>query len=343
VLQGKQSFQLSVELEPPSLYHPSYTLETLVDLFLEKILELANFTDWISITNRHTYHMSSMTAVKKAISLLRKNSNTNVNMAMHLTTRHDERTTYKQVLDSQAMGLRYLMPLLGDPRGPKNVPSYFSNAIDLLRYVSYLATGDETKLQQMGKRFEKLVVGKAKAPDRTSIKENFFEIGTVLDPNPIRVLGGYDIPIREKEKIVYPKKINAGATYFMTQAIFEAEDYFTFLDELNNPKDPIGIGLIPARLGLTERIGVPMPKEQYKRLTNLQHDRKAQLKEGNQITHEIFNDLRYRGGKNVNWIHIYSFGSLNNVYEIIGEELQVLSESIQRRKKRTSSIFLRSL
>lgn len=338
----KQMPSLSVELEPPALYKQKFSLETLVNQFLEKVLELANFTNWISITNRHTYHMTSLTAVKKALSILRKNNFSEIDVAMHLATRQDERTTYKQFIDAQAVGLRHLVPLLGDPRGPKGVHGYFENSLDLLRYAAYIATGDHKKIEQMGNRFEDLMVGDPQLPDRTNIKINFFQIGTILDPNPIRILGGHEFPIRDREIKLFPKKVTAGATYFMTQAIFQADDFFSFLDELNNPKIPIGVGLIPARLGLSERIGIPMPKHLRQRLRELHHDRAAQLKEGNQISHEIYQDLKYRGGKRVEWLHIYSIGSIKNVYEIIGDELNELHE-LQKNRKKTNSIFQRSL
>ena len=38
------------------------------------------------------------------------------------------------------------------------------------------------------------------------------------------------------------------------------------------------------------------------------------------INQEILNDLVYRGLKKADWIHIYSFGSLDNVYQILGQE-----------------------
>ena len=142
---------------------------------------------------------------------------------------------------------------------------------------------------------------------------------------------------------VFPKKIKAGAKYFMTQAIFSADHFFNFLDELGGTTKPIGVGLIPARLGLSERIGVPIPKEYVTRLRQLHHDKKAQIKEGNLITQEVLKDLVYNGLKKANWIHIYSFGSLENVYEILGPEFIEYSLQLKKNQERTNSIFLRSV
>lgn len=336
-------FQLSVELEPPELYHPEWPLQSLVNIFLRKIIELAEFTDWISITNRHIYNMSSLTACNKALKELKKASKNNIKLAMHLTTRQNVIDTYKQLLDIQEVGLHYLMPLLGDPRGPK-APGYFENSLDLLRFVAYITSGNKEYLDQIGHRLHDLFVDTNDViPLRNNFKDKFFNLGTVFDPNPVRVLQGKNIPIRESEVKVFPKKIAAGATYFMTQAIFSAENYLSFIDEIGRPTTPIGIGLIPTRLGLQERIGVPIPKEYIIRLRELHHDKKAQILEGNIITREVLKDLLYRGGSSVEWIHIYSFGALENVYEILGEEFIDYSKLLKKNQERTNAIFSRSI
>jgi 5,10-methylenetetrahydrofolate reductase len=346
---SKNHYQLSVELEPPELYHPEKSSKALVNSFLEKISELSKFVDWISITNRHIYNMGSLTACKKALNVLRQNNKTNINLAMHLTTRQNVIDTYKQLIDIQEVGLSYLMPLLGDPRGPK-LPGYFENSLDILRYTSYLTTGDESYLDQIGKRLDKLLSITRERLDqlRTNFRNNCFKLGSVLDPNPVRLINGKIIPIRHKELALYPKKLKSGAKYFMTQAIFSADYYFDFIDEIDNSinKFPIGIGLIPTRLGLSERIGVPIEKKYIKRLQSIP-DKKTQLHEGNKITNEILQDLLYRGSqsKDVQWIHIYSFGSLNNVYEILDEELEkhLPKSSEKDTQESRNSIFLRSI
>ena len=329
-----------MELEPPELYHPEWPLQSLVNIFLKKIAELAEFVDLISITNRHIYNMSSLTASNKALKVL-KQVNKNVKLAMHLTTRQNVIDTYKQLLDIQEVGLHYLMPLLGDPRGPK-APGYFDNSLDLLRFTSYITTGNKDFLDQIGSRKHDLFIDSQDIiPERTNFIDNFFSLGTVLDPNPVRILQGKKIPIRKSEINLFPKKIKAGATYFMTQAIFSADYYLSFIDEVGKPNIPIGIGLIPTRLGLQERIGAPIPKEYLTRLKELHHDKKAQIMEGNIITHEILSDLLYRGSPG--WIHIYSFGSLENVYEILGPDYIEYSKKIKKDQERTNSIFMRSI
>lgn len=329
-----------MELEPPELYHPEWPLQSLTNIFLKKIAELAEFVDWISITNRHIYNMSSLTASNKALKVL-KQVNKNVKLAMHLTTRQNVIDTYKQLLDIQEVGLHYLMPLLGDPRGPK-APGYFENSLDLLRFTSYITSGKKEYLDQIGSRIHDLFIDSQDiVPERGNFVDNFFQLGTVFDPNPVRILQGRSIPIRESELKIFPKKIKAGATYFMTQAIFSADYYLSFIDELGKPDIPIGIGLIPTRLGLQERIGVPIPKEYITRLRELHHDKKAQIQEGNIITREVLNDLIYRGAPE--WIHIYSFGSLENVYEILGPDYIEYSKKLKKEQERTNSIFMRSL
>ena len=335
-------FQLSVELEPPELYHPEWPLQSLVDIFLKKISELSEISDWISITNRHIYNMSSLTACNKALKVLRKGNKADVNLAMHLTTRLNVIDTYKQLLDAQEAGIKYLMPLLGDPRGPK-APGYFENSLDLLRFVSYVTTGNKDFIDQLGHRFRfhPWLKDTNSQPPRPHLTRATTE--PKKDPNPIRVIQGKNIPIRKTELKVFPKKIKAGAKYFMTQAIFSADYFFDFLDELGGSSKPGGVGLIPARLGLQERIGVPIPKDYVTRLRQLHHDKKAQIKEGNLITQEVLKDLVYNGLKKADWIHIYSFGSLENVYEILGPEYIDYSLKMKKNQERTNSIFLRSV
>ena len=212
-----------MELEPPELYHPEKSKESLVNIFLKKIAELSEFVDWISITNRHIYNMSSLTASNKALKVL-KQVNKNVKLAMHLTTRQNVIDTYKQLLDIQEVGLHYLMPLLGDPRGPK-APGYFDNSLDLLRFASYISSGNKNYLDQIGHRVHDLFVDTQDIiPERGNFIDDFFHLGTVFDPNPIRILQGRSFPIRESELKIFPKKVNAGASYFMTQAIFSADN-----------------------------------------------------------------------------------------------------------------------
>ena len=77
------------------------------------------------------------------------------------------------------------------------------------------------------------------------------------------------------------------------------------------------------------------------RLRQLHHDKKAQIQEGNIITREVLTDLVYRGSPK--WVHIYSFGSLDNVYEILGPEYIDYSKKQKKDQERTNSIFLRSI
>lgn len=321
--------RLSVEVEPPVLYNKEESTQD----FIEKIIELCEFCDFISITNRHSFHMATLTAVKKAISTMKQLSVKNIEMLMHLTTRLNAIETYKLLQDAKEVGVKYFLPLLGDPRGPE-VPTHFRNSLDLLRLVSYLITGNNEYSQQI--RHLKSLVEYLPPP----MVNHDFHLGTVVDVNPYRVVNGKEIFIREKELSLLPLKLNAGAEYFITQALFSADHYFDFIDHLDQPL-AIGVGLIPARLFLPERIGVPLPPETKRRLKGATDTN--ELKDiGNRITAEVCSDLQERGAK---WIHIYSFGSIDNVYEILGEKSEFLTRKTDflKRRQQMNVIFSRSL
>ena len=321
--------RLSVEIEPPTLYDKEASIHD----FITKITELCELCDFISITNRHSFHMATLTAIKKAISTMKHLSVTNREMLMHLTTRLNAIETYKLLQDAKEVGVKYLLPLLGDPRGP-DVSTHFRTSLDLLRFTSYLATGNKDYTLQI--KHLKDLVEYLPPP----MPNHGFRIGTVVDVNPYRVVNGKEVFIRTKELDLVSLKLSAGAEYFITQALFSADHYFDFIDHLDQPL-AIGAGLIPARLFLPERIGVPLPTEIKKRLKGATDTNEIQ-NIGNKITAEICADLQGRGAK---WIHIYSFGSINNVYQILGDKSDFITRrsDLLKRRQQTNVIFSLSL
>ena len=245
--------RLSVEIEPPKLSSKEASTEE----FLEKIRTLSEFSDLVSITNRHTFHMATLTAIKKALTVLRQLTVLqSIGLLMHLTTRVSAIETYKLLQDARDVGVEHFLPLMGDPRGPV-AAGFFKNSLDLLRFVSFLSTGEKKFLEQI--KDLNYLMDEPPPP----IEKNNFQVGTVVDPNPTRWVVNREVEIREKEIKLVDLKVQAGATYFISQAFFLADYFFDFLDNLTEPVE-IGAGLIPARLPLTKRIGVPMPFEARK-------------------------------------------------------------------------------
>lgn len=291
-------FTLSVEIEPPA-GSLSFIMDP--DRFIE--MELRNYVDHVdllSITNRSVWRISSMTMAKKVQKISQKIFKKRVDTILHLTTRTSMFDTYKHVLDAHQIGIKSLLPILGDPRGPK-IPGYFRDGFEILSFVAYLTQGrvefltsDLKKLWEKGEFPEPLPHAK-------------FSVGSVIDPNPHKFLHDKKIEIRTRQLQSAVKKKQHGAEFFLSQAIYNPDYYFEFIDNLDI-EIPIAAGILPARLRLIKLFGLPCPGE-YRQRLKMQPSVKEEVMEGNRIAAEIFLDLKERGCK---WIHIYTIGNSKN-------------------------------
>ncbi|MFX0208464.1 MAG: hypothetical protein ACFFDT_20945, partial [Candidatus Hodarchaeota archaeon] len=130
----KGNFKLSVEVEPPRI-HSRILEQTEIFSFTEAIRQMAPFVELISVTNRPTFRMSSISTMKLILSVLRNARQASCTFpVLHLTTRLSIHDTYNELLDARRLGIEYLLPVLGDPRGPR-AARFFSNSIDILAFI----------------------------------------------------------------------------------------------------------------------------------------------------------------------------------------------------------------
>ncbi len=295
--------KLSVELEPPAGAY-TYTEEREASIE-DEIAKYIGRVEMISITNRPVFGLSAITMAKRVHRLVNKHKQTRV--SLHLTTRLSHHDMFRNVLDAHRIGLTDLLPILGDPRGPKDF-NYFKNGFDILGFISYLKTG---RVEFLTSRFrEMLKLGRLVKP----IENAKFNIGSVVDLNPVKFIDdGKKVNIRDQQILYAQKKERSGAEYLISQGIFEAQDYFDFVDAANL-SIPIIVGLLPARSRLIELFGLPISPLK-KQTLRAQLTSRDEAIVGNQMTREVFDHLEQGGCKQV---HIYSIGNPNNFLEITG-------------------------
>ncbi|MCY3410718.1 MAG: methylenetetrahydrofolate reductase [Candidatus Heimdallarchaeota archaeon] len=296
--------KISVEIEPPS--GPYVSLHEIQDSITEEIDSYLPYVNMISITNRPVFGYSSLSTAKWLQEHIGKVDH-NVRVSLHLTTRLTHYDVYTQILDAHAHNISDILPILGNPRGPKD-PNYFENGFDLLGFVSYLKTGKTNYLSSKYKTMNKS--GKLVDP----LINPTFMIGNVIDINPCKITrSGKQVSIRENQIAYAQKKQKLGAEYLITQGFFKADYYFDFIDQAGI-EIPIYAGILPARLRLIELFGLPIDTlvKQDLRGQFTTDDEKAA---GNRYCKALIEDLEDRG---CGQAHIYTISNTNNFFEITG-------------------------
>jgi len=311
---------LSVEIEPPQ--GAFLKIDEKDTSIYNEVTNYADLVDMISITNRPVFGLSPLTLASQVQKLVQQITPHEVRINLHLTTRLSHFDTFKSVLDAQRIGLSDLLPILGDPRGPAD-PNYFSNGFDILGFVSYLKTGDKNTLTS--KYREMVDQGTLIGP----IRDANYNIGTVVDVNPTKIFKSRkEVDIREKQIKFAKRKEKLGAEYLISQAIFDAEYYFDFVEEADLGI-PILAGVMPARLRLLNAFGLPISHLKKQKL-RAQFTTSEEKIVGNKIAAEVYSDLVDKGCQD---LHIYSIGQPKNFEAITGFELQ--NESNQNKMGRT--------
>ncbi len=296
--------KIGVEIEPPKGAYTTQKEEK--HSFEEEVNAYKNHVSMISITNRPVFGLSSITMAKR-VQRLSMDANREIRINLHLTTRYSHFDIYREVLDSHRIGLTDLLPILGDPRGPKNDKTYFVDGFEILGFVNYLRNGNAEYLSD---RFTEMIErGEFIEP----LDDTKFRVGSVVDLNPYKEIKGKQIEIREKQIKFALRKQELGADYLISQGIFDTEHYFSFLEE-SGLKIPIIPGVLPARLRLINAFGIPINTLLKSRL-RAQFSTEDEQREGNKISRDVFNDLKEKGCEAV---HVYSLGSLKNFEEITG-------------------------
>ena len=157
--------------------------------------------------------------------------------------------TQADLLGAHALGIRNLLLTTGDPpkHGPyPSKPVYDYTTIELIRLISKMNQGLDYNDKEFGGRTE-------------------FTIACTAMPTS-RDLG------REVSRMA--KKVEAGADFFQTQVVYDADKTFAFLDRAKELDTPILIGLMPlksvkmARFMNDNVAGIDVPDEVISRMEN---------------------------------------------------------------------------
>jgi 5,10-methylenetetrahydrofolate reductase len=289
---------LSVEVEPPRIH--TKELEQLeIYKLLEAINLMAPLVDLISVTNRPTFRLSSISTMKLIKKKLhRSKAEERIFPVQHLTTRLSTYDTYNELLDAKRLGIEYLLPVLGDPRGPK-ISGFFRDSMDLLAFIKGVTD------PQYNETYANLAPS-IKETNASFIDDTKFSVGSVFDPNEVRRShNGNWNRIRENQIDLFNKRMELESDFFISQAVFDPFQALEFIDEIDSKNIPIGIGIIPPTFTIAKTIGVRLPPEVIVRLKKLQ-SKKQQYELAIQIARENYNILKENG---VQWIHIYCLGN----------------------------------
>ncbi|MFX0049670.1 MAG: methylenetetrahydrofolate reductase [Candidatus Hermodarchaeota archaeon] len=304
----KSNLNLSVEVEPPRI-HSRILEQAEIFNFTDAIRQMAPFVELISVTNRPTFRMSSISTMKLILSVLRDTHQASCTFpVLHLTTRLSIHDTYNELLDARRLGIEYLLPVLGDPRGPKAV-RFFNNSIDILAFIKGIT--DPQFYSSHSLHCQSITKSNA-----DPIDDAIFEVGSIIDPNEyIITQNNKKIRIRENQMNLFEKRVLLGSDFFITQAIFDPFQALNFLDEIETKNKPIGIGIIPPTFTIANQIGVPLPREIVTQLKS-RTSKKEQFQLALQIAHETYSTLRENG---IKWIHVYSLGKPSVLFSITQE------------------------
>ncbi|MFW9777481.1 MAG: methylenetetrahydrofolate reductase [Candidatus Heimdallarchaeota archaeon] len=307
--------KLSIEVEPPQIHSRSLEQQEIMG-FTTAIQHMGPFIDLISVTNRPTFRMSSISTMKLILSVLRDSRLASSTFpVLHLTTRLSIHDTYNELLDARRLGIEHLLPVLGDPRGPIS-PRFFKNSLDVLAFIKGVTD------PRFYKTHSSMSHGLAET-NADPIDDAEFYVGSVIDPNQFHKKGDQRTSIRNRQMDLFQKRLSLGADYFITQAIFDPNQALSFFDEIKADV-PIGVGIIPPTFTIADLIGVPLPDEIVFRLKR-KSSKKEQFKIALQIASESYWTLR---DNRVAWIHVYCLGKPDVFFSITQEDES--SESIMR-------------
>ncbi len=159
------------------------------------------------------------------------------------------------------------LPSLGDH--PQAKPVYDLDSVQLLWLISRLNQGYD-------------MVG-----NELKGKTNFFP-GAVVNPG-VNTEAGFELQLIKMEK-----KINAGARFFQTQAIYEVDKFARFMKRVEGFRVPVLAGIIPLKsVGMARYMnknvaGVFVPEELIKKMA----DAKDKTQTGIQIAADLIKELK---------------------------------------------------
>ena len=204
-------FVVTSELTPPKGINISKMLATAESL--------KNDVDAFNVTDSHNARMS-LSPLAAAHALIQAG----VEPILQMTTRDRNRIAMQSdMLGAGSLGVKHLVCMGGDPPHlgdhPDAKPVFDFGTEELISAAAGLANGVDSTGNTLNQ-----------APE--------LNVGAVVNP------GASDL---ETELLRFEKKINSGARYFQTQAIFDAETFEAFMSRVTPFGVPIIAGILPIK------------------------------------------------------------------------------------------------
>ncbi|MCY3637911.1 MAG: methylenetetrahydrofolate reductase [Chloroflexi bacterium] len=255
-------FAITTELNPPK--------GTNVAPMLERAESLRGAVDAFNLTDSHTARMS-MSPIAAARLLLDRG----LEPILQMTCRDRNRIALQaDTLAAAALGVSNIVTMTGDHPGggdhPDAKPVFDIDSTALLRTLAGLRDGRDMS-----------------GADLRGSPDLF--VGAVVNP------GAYDL---DREIGRMEEKIAAGAAFFQTQAVYDADDFDRFMRRVEGYGVPIIAGCIMLKSGNMARNfnanvpGISVPDAIIDRMDSAAESANARRSESADITAEIIRDIR---------------------------------------------------
>lgn len=278
-------FAVSAELAPPK--GVDFTEELKKAELLRPVVDSINVTDGQSASLKAS-----------SLSLCIELERMGLDPVLQMTGRDRNRIAIQaELLSAAHFGIKNVLALTGDhPTTGDNKeakPVFEMDAVGILQAASTLMRGHDLGHNELSSTPE-FFLGASLTP--------------VYDPLPLSVL-------RTRQKI------QAGAKFFQTQAIFSADQLEAFLDASGGLDAYLMAGIIPLKSAgmanfMTRSIpGIDVPKELVDRLNQAREEGRSQAEEGIAICADLIRELKDK--KLCQGVHIMAIGGEENIPEIL--------------------------
>ena len=250
-------FVVTAELNPPK--------GTDLTRLFEKAERLRGVVDAFNLTDSHRSRMS-MSPLAVARLLVERD----IEPILQLTCRDRNRIALQgDLLGAYAMGVSNILCMTGDhPVGgdhPDASPVFDLGAVELLRAISSLVSGSDMAGNELRGRPNLLA-------------------GAVVNP------GAHDMDAEVRRMV---EKIEAGAAFFQTQAVYDVELFQRFMDQIRRYDVSIIVGHIMLKSATMARSfndslpGVDVPEEIVRELAEAKDRRKKSVEIAARVISEI--------------------------------------------------------
>jgi 5,10-methylenetetrahydrofolate reductase len=260
---ARGGFVVTVELTPPRGYHAEALVDQARALKIHGV-DLVNIPD----NPRASAHMSALAAAF----LIQQHSG--VETILHYACRDRHLLSMQSdLLGAHAMGVRNVLLVTGDPPKVGDYADATSvlevDSIGLTNAVSQLNGGLDIGGQALG-------------------QPTAFHIGVAVNPCA---------PNCDEEVRRFAYKVEAGAEFAITQPVFDADEFRSFVSRITEHRVPLLAGIMPlesvrhAEFMANEVPGVRVPERILERMRKAEGDGRA-ADEGLAIAREIASEIR---------------------------------------------------